>query len=72
MFAVEYKAEAKGLFEDPCLYWYHDGNQFVYAEGPRTLYSTREEAEGGILWVIAVKGLHYMGDVLKVVEVKSG
>lgn len=50
------------------LFWFHDENRFCYAEGPRTMYETRAEAEGGIIWIIAKKGTDYIGD-LEVVEV---
>jgi hypothetical protein len=69
---AKYTVMLKGAdFSDPHLYWCHADDKFVYSDGPRTLYATREEAEGGILWIIARKGQHYMGDQLEVVEVRG-
>lgn len=53
----------------PDLYWFHEESRFCYQDGPLTLYETREEAEGGILWIIALKGTHYMGDELEIEEI---
>jgi len=55
---------------NPDLYWFHGEDRFVYEDGPRTLYETELEAEGGILWVIGRKGADYMGR-LDVVHAES-
>jgi hypothetical protein len=63
---------AMGQFPEVFLYWCHADDKFVYEDGPRTLYDSEEEAEGGILWIIGRKGPHYLGNVLEVREVKVG
>jgi len=59
MFAIRW-LNSEGTF---ALYWWHDNDQFTYAEGPRTLYPTKAEAEGGIIWIIGRKGPIYIGEL---------
>lgn len=53
------------------LYWSQKDDRFYVLSGPRTLYPTKEEAEGGLMWVLLCRGWELYAGILHVRAVNS-